>query len=249
MKVTIAAVAAAIAALSLAGATAAAAQSSGLRGLDKTAPPAQVTGARLQTGLLPASAFGPDFTVTNTLNTGAKLESTRATLQVPTASCSTFEGEIYVSGFGNTAGAVDFYVNADASTQRPEAIIDGLQDVIQFATASAAATFFTQAQAKYAACPSFSEPNPTDTSPGGGAFQISTLSVLKTAVSGGDQAFTVTQAIAPSETPGQTKYIDVLYVVAGTNVYSMWQESRTNDEPSPALMSQLIRKIQALYPH
>jgi hypothetical protein len=170
-------------------------------------------------------------------------------LQVPTASCSTFEGEIYVSGFGNTAGAVDLYVNADASTQRPEAIIDGFQDVIQFATAGAAATFFNQAQAKYAACPSFSEPNPTDTSPGGGAFQISTLGVLKTTVSGGDQAFTVTQAIALSETPGHTKYIDVLYVVAGTNVYSMWQESGTNDEPSPALMSQLIRKIQALYPH
>ena len=168
-------------------------------------------------------------------------------MAVPTASCSTFEGEIYVSGFGNTAGAVDLYVNADASGQSPDAIIDGFQDVIQFATASAAATFFGRAQAKYAACPSFSEPNPTDTSPGGGTFQISALAVLKTAVSG-DQAFTVTQAIALSETPGHTKYIDVLYVVAGTNVYSMWQESGTNDEPSPTLMGQLIRKIAALYP-
>jgi hypothetical protein len=248
MKFTIAAVAAAIAALSLAGASPAAGQTSGLRSPDKSAPVPQITGARLQAGLLPASAFGPDFTVTNTLNTGTKLESTRVTLQVPTASCSTFEGEIYVSGFGNTAGAVDLYVNADASTQRPEAIIHGFQDVIQFAAASAATTFFNQAQAKYAACPSFSEPNPTDTSPGGGAFQISTLSVFKTAV-GGDQAFTVTQEIALSETPGQTKYIDVLYAVTGTNVYSMWQESGTNDEPSPTLMAQLIRKIQALYPH
>jgi hypothetical protein len=247
VKLTIAAVAA-IAALSLAVASPAAAQPSGLRGQDKIAPPPQITGTRLQTGLLPASAFGPHFTVTNTLNTGGKLGSTHATMQVPTASCSTFEGEIYVSGFGNTAGAVDRYVNADASTQRPGAIIYGFQDVIQFATTSAATTFFNQAQAEYVACLSFSEPNPTDTSPGGGTFQISTLLVSNTTVSG-DQAFRVIQAIALSETPGHAKYIDVLYVLAGTNVYSLWQESGMNDEPSPTLMTQLIRKIQALYPH
>ena len=248
MKITIVAVAAAIAALSLAaaGPAVAAAQPAALRGPHKFTAP-QITGSRLQTGLLPAPAFGADFTVTDTLNTGGRLLSTRAALHVPTASCSTFEGKIYVSGFGNTAGALDLYVNQDAAVQHPEAIIDGFQDVLQFATARAAATFFTQANAKYAACPSFSEPNPTDTSPGGGTFQISTLAVSDTAVSG-DHAFTVTQAIALSETPGVTQFIDVLYVLAGTNVYSMWQYSGTNDEPSPMLMSQLIRKIQALYP-
>jgi hypothetical protein len=29
----------------------------------------------------------------------------------------------------------------------------------------------------------------------------------------------------------------------------MWQQSGTNDEPSPTLMGKLITKIQALYPH
>ena len=245
MKLTTAAVAAAIAALSLAAAGTAAAQPSGHLSPAKSAPP-QVTGSRLQTGLLPASAFGAGFTVKNTLNTGGKLlSSTQVTLRVPTASCSTFEGEIYVRGFGNTAGALDLYANPDASAF--PAVMYGLQDVLQFATASAAATFFAQAYARYGACLSFSEPNPTDTSPGGGTFQISTLAVSKTTV-GGDQAFTVTQTIALSETPGHTKYIDLLYVVDGTNVYSMWQEGGTNDEPSPALTSQLIRSIQALYP-
>ena len=208
----------------------------------------QISGTRLQAGLLPVSEFGAGFTVSTTLNTGGGLVSTQVALPVPTASCSTFEGKIYVSGFGNTAGALDKYVNPNAVVQLPEAIIQGFQDVLQFATTSAATTFFDQAHAKYAACQSFSEPNPTDTSPGGGTFQISTLGVSKTTVSG-EAAFSVTQAIAQSEKQGATRFIDILYAVAGPDVYSMWQQSGTNDEPSPTLMGQLIRKIQALYPH
>ena len=250
MKLRIAAIAAATAAHSLAAAWSAAgsaaAQPSALRSTPRSTPP-QLTGTRLQTGLLPASAFGTGFEAQSPYNSGAKLLSTRVTLNVPAASCSVFEGKIYAWGFGNTAGALDQFVNPNAATQPPQAINDGFQDVIQFATAGAAATFFTQARAKYAACPSFSEPNPTDTSPGGGTFQITTLSVAKATVSG-DQAFTVTQQLALSETPSVTDYINVLYVVAGTDVYSLWQDSGANGEPSPALMAQLIRKVQALYP-
>jgi hypothetical protein len=248
MKFTIVAVVVATAALfSAAAGPAGAAAASAKPSSPATATPPQLTGTRLQTGLLPATAFGAGFTLQTTLNTGAKLLSTRATLVVPTSTCSTFEGKIYVSGFGDTAGALNLYDNPNAAQERPEAMIDGFQDVIQFATTSAAATFFTQARVKYAACLSFSEPNPTDTNPGGGTFQISTLWESQTTV-GADQAFTVTQAIALSETPGSTRYINVLYVVAGTNVYSMWQYSDTNDEPNPTVMGQLIRKVQALYP-
>ena len=213
----------------------------------KSAVP-QISGSRLQTGLLPASAVGTGFTLGTTLNTGSGLLTTPATLNSTATSCSTFEGKIYVSGFGNSAGALDKYVNPNAAMQRPEAIIQGFQDVIQFATASAATTFFTAARAKYTTCQSFSEPNPTDTNPGGGTFQISTLGVSKT-TAGGNAAFSVTQQIALSESPGATEFIDVLYAVAGTDVYSMWQQNGTNDEPSPTLMGNLIKKIQGLYPH
>jgi len=245
MRVRIAAAAVAAAALSLAVAGPAAARPSGPRSHPRPPRPPQLTGSQLQAGLLPAAAFGPGFTLQATLNTGRKLLPAKVTLSVPAASCSTFEGKIYVSGFGDTAGALGSYVNPDAAAERPEAIIDGFQDVLQFATAGAAATFFSQAHAKYIACPSFSEPDPADTNPGGGAFQISTLGVSKTTV-GGDQGFTVTEVIALSEKPGSTRSIDILYAVAGPNVYSMWQQSGTNDEPSPALMSSLIQKIQAL---
>ena len=213
----------------------------------KSAVP-QISGSRLQTGLLPASAFGTGFTLGTTLNTGTGLLTTPTTLNPTTTGCSTFEGKIYVSGFGNSAGALDKYVNPNAAMQRPEAIIQGFQDVIQFATASAATTFFTAARAKYTACQSFSEPNPTDTNPGGGTFQISALGVSKT-TAGGNAAFSVTQQIALSESPGATEFIDVLYAVAGTDVYSLWQQNGTNDEPSPTLMASLIKKIQGLYPH
>jgi len=250
-KIVAAGVAAAALGLAAAGAVAAAgsaaAQPSAHDSQLKSAPP-QVSGARLQTGLLPAAAFGTGFTLGTTLNTGSGLLTTPAAQNVPVTGCSTFEGKIYVSGFGNSAGALAKYVNPNAAMQRPEAIIQGFQDVIQFATASAATTFFTAARAKYTACQSFSEPNPTDTNPGGGTFQISTLGVSKTTVSG-DEAFSVTQQIALSETPGATEFVDVLYAVAGPDVYSMWQQSGTNDEPSPTLMGNLIKKIQGLYPH
>jgi hypothetical protein len=236
---------AAVGAVALAGS--AAAQPSARDGQLKSTVP-QISGSRLQTGLLPASAFGTGFTLGTTLNTGSGLLATPAVMNVPVTSCSTFEGKIYVSGFGNSAGALNKYVNPNAAMQRPEAIIQGFQDVIQFATASAATTFFTAARAKYTACQSFSEPNPTDTNPGGGTFQIGTLGVSKTTVSG-DVAFAVTQQIALSETPGAAEFVDVLYAVAGTDVYSMWQQSGTNDEPSPTLMASLIKKVQALYPH
>jgi PknH-like extracellular domain len=210
--------------------------------------PPQISGSRLQTGLLPASSFGTGFTLGTTLNTGSSLMANPTMPNVPAMSCGTFEGKIYVSGFGNSAGALNQYANPNAATERPEAIIQGFQDVIQFATASAATTFFTAARTKYTTCQSFSEPNPTDTNPGGGTFQINVLAVSKTTVSGA-VAFSVTQQIALSEKPGATEFIDVLYVVAGTDVYSMWQQSGTNDEPSPTLMGSLIKKIQGLYPH
>ncbi len=55
----------------------------------KSAPP-QVTGSRLQSALLPPSAFGPDFTFSASLNAGGKLQTTRAKYHVPSMSCSAF---------------------------------------------------------------------------------------------------------------------------------------------------------------
>jgi hypothetical protein len=37
--------------------------------------------------------------------------------------------------------------------------------------------------------------------------------------------------------------------VAGTNVYDLSDASGTNDEPSVKLMTTVIHRVQALYPH
>jgi hypothetical protein len=241
VKLGIITVVATAVALSLATAGSAAAGTAG------HARPPQVTGSRLQTGLLPASAFGDGFTLGASLSTGRKMQPTRATKHVPTMSCAVFEGQVFFGVYGDTAGALALYVNPNAAAQFPEGIFYGYQVVVQFATTRAAATFFAQSRAKFAQCQSFSEPNPGDGAPGGGTFQVGSVSVAKTSVSG-NRAFSVTQSIAMSENPGTSWYRNILFVVSGTNVYSLWQTRGVNDEPSPAVMSRFIHKIQGLYP-
>jgi hypothetical protein len=243
MKFRTVMVTAAVAALSFAAAGSAAAQTTGHRAQRMPASPPQVTGARLLSGLLSPSAFGNGFTFGASLNSGSKLQSTHAQKHVSGMSCAGFQGSEWVSGFGNTAGAAEKYNNPSPTLVT---IFYGFEDVLQFASTQAAATYFNQADAKYASCREFSEPNPGDTKPGGGTYQVNVLGVSKTTVRG-DRGFTATQQIAESERPGVTLYINVLYVLGGANVYSLWQVNGTNDEPSPTVMSSLIHRIQRLY--
>lgn len=245
MKFKTVMVTAAVAALSFAAAGSAAAQTRGHPVQRMPASPPQVSGARLLTGLLSPSAFGDGFTFGASLNSGGKLQSTHAQKHVSGMSCSAFEGSEWVSGFGNTAGAAEKYTNPNWSASAP-GLAYGFEDVLQFATTAAAATYFNQADAKYGSCRDFSELNPGDTKPGGGTFQVNVLVVSKATVSG-DRGFSITQQIAESERPGVTVYINVLYVIAGANVYSLWDVNSTNDEPSPTAMGSLIHRIQGLY--
>ncbi len=113
-------------------------------------PAPQVTGVRLQSALLPASAFGDGFTATDRLNTGNKLWSTRTRIKPSSLSCVNFETYVFVGGFGNTAGAADSVDNPNpAFADYPSVILGGDQAVLQFRTAQAAASFYSQAYAKY----------------------------------------------------------------------------------------------------
>lgn len=248
MKFRIITVVATAAALSFVIAGSAVAGAAGHATVHRTARPPQVNGSRLQTGLLPPSAFGDSFTTGMTLNTGRKLQPTRATRHVPSMSCAAFEDRVFFGVFGDTAGALSMYVNPNAPAQFPVTIFYGYQAVDQFPTTRAAGTFFAQSRAKFAHCQSVSEPNPGDGAPGGGTFQVSTISVAKTSVSG-YQGFIVTQLIAMSESPGTSWYRNILFVASGADVYSLWEVSGVNDEPSPAVMTRLIHRIQALYLH
>jgi len=234
MKVKIVAVLAAATALSFTAVGSAAAQPLG------PAQPAQVNGVRLQAAMLAPSAFGSGYTFEEALNSGTKLQSTHAKDHVPSMSCNAFEDKVYISSFGDTAGAVLRYSNPNWFSSYPNTVVQGDEYVLQFATNAAAATFYSQAQAKYAACSTLNEPFFKTTA------EVDTLSVAKTTISG-NKAFVVTQRLTA---PGyKVLYLLYLYVVSGTDVYDLSDISGTNDEPSHALMSQLIHRVKALYPH
>jgi hypothetical protein len=211
----------------------------------KPAPPPQVSGSRLQSALLPSSAYGDGFVTLNSLNSGNKLWSTHATLHVPGMGCATFEGARYVGGFGNTAGATDFVDNPNpAIADYPSLILTAEQDVVQFGTTGAAASFYSQAFAKYEQCSDFTVPDPVFDS----TDELSTQSFTKTTISK-NQAFEVLQLESLSALPALSFYVNTTVVLAGTNVYTIDETNGVNDPVSPSLLSTLINRVQKLYPH
>jgi hypothetical protein len=247
MKFKMAMVTAAATALSFAAAGSAAAQTLGHLDQRMPASPPQITGSRLARGLLPASAFGSSFKSSRPSDTGGRLVSTRV-LQTPDSlSCGAFANNPYVQNWGNTAGAGVNYLNSDWLSDWPSTQYSVGQIVLQFATAHAASTFYHEAYAKFKACRSYAVPNPSDTSPGGGAYDVTDPSTSQATISG-NQAFMTLESWVPAENSNTTYYIGVIYVVSGTNVYYIYELTGTNDEPSQALMSDLIHRVQSQYP-
>ena len=232
---------AAVMALSLALAGSAAA--SPLGHASKPAP--QVTGVRLQSALLPASAFGSGFTVIGRLNSGKKLRSTRAWIKPSTLSCANFEEYIYVWGFGNTAGAVDSVNNPNpAFADYPSVVLGGDQAVLQFKTAKAAASFYSQAYTRYKQCSAFTESDTADNI----QFELTNQSLTKTTINK-HQAFQLIQYVDISSLPALNFYQNTSVVLAGTNVYTIDDVNGTNDPIPTSLLGRFVNRVQALYKH
>lgn len=211
-----------------------------------TSAGAQVPGTVLQTALLPASDFGAGFSpvVSGAPNSGSRVLTPGPGLNPAILDCSDFESQVYLDAFGQTAGALASFTNPAWQIGNPD-IWDGQESVFQFASGQAAATFYQRAYARYQGCQPLTVPQPSDTSIGGGALDLATMSITKTTVAG-YPAFEQVQFAARSETPGWTFFRNTLTVIAGPDVYQMFDYSGTDDEPSPALMSQLIRQVQQL---
>ena len=208
-------------------------------------PAPQVTGARLQAALLPASAFGDGFTVTQRLNSGNKLWSTRVNIKPSSLSCAGFELYRYVAGFGNTAGAMDSVGNPNPDfTNYPSIVLSGDQAVLQFKTASAAASFYNLAYARYQQCTAFTEPDPADST----QLEL-TLRSLSTTTIGKNKAFQVNQLVDITALPALSFYLNTAVVLSGANVYTIDDLNGTNDPVSVSLLGKLINRVQALYPH
>jgi hypothetical protein len=242
VKFTAIAVIATATALSLGAAGSAAASS--LSHKPKPAP--QVTGNRLQSALLPGSAFGDGFTVTRRLNTGNKLWPARARIKPSSLSCANFEEYIYVGGFGNTAGATSAIDNPDpAIADYPSVIFGGDEAVIQFKTAKAAASFYNQAYTRYQQCTHFTESFVADDSI---HFELSTQSLSRTTINK-NKAFQLIQQLDISEVPALSFYQNTAVVLAGTNVYTVDDANGTNDPISASLLGNLVHRVQGLYRH
>jgi len=240
MKLKAIAVMAAAAALSLA--MAGSALASPLSAKSKPAP--QLTGTRLQSALLPSSAFGAGFTVTGHLNTGKKLWSTKTRLKPSSLSCRNFAMFIYVGGFGNTAGAVDGVNNPNPDfANYPNIVVAGDQAVLQFKTTQAAASFYNQAYAKYKQCSAFTETLDNL------QLELTTSSLSTTTTINKNKAFQLIQYADVAALPVASEYLSTAFVLSGTNVYTIDDVSGTNDPISASLLRTFINRVQALYKH
>jgi hypothetical protein len=212
----------------------------------KAKPASQVTGVRLQSALLPTSAFGAGFRVTQRGNTGKKLLSTRAWIKPSKLSCAKFESYVYVGGFGNTAGAADSVDNPNpAIADYPSLVLGGDQDVLQFKTAQAAASFYSQAYTRYKQCSAFTATDPFDN---GIQWELTNQSLSKTTI-GKHQAFQLIQYVDLSALPVFNFYANTAVVLSGTNVYTIDDVNGINDPISASLLGKLINRVQALYKH
>jgi hypothetical protein len=208
----------------------------------RSKPAPQVTGTRLQSALLPASAFGSGFTAENRKNTGNKLLSTKAVIKPSSLSCRTFAMFIFIGGFGNTAGAVDGINNQNPNFEDPSTVYFDDQAVLQFKTAQAAASFYNQAYAKFKQCSAFTE------NLFGLQLELTTSSLSTTTVNK-NKAFQLIQYADIAALPIASQYQSTAFVLSGTNVYTIDNVSGTNDPISASLLSSLIKRVQALYRH
>jgi hypothetical protein len=244
MKVKMLAVIAVAAALSFSTAGAAAASPLGHPKHHKPKPKAvtQVTGKKLATALLPASAFEVGYTKSGEVDTGGSLFSSHVTQGASSIPCDDLG--IFALGQGQTAEAFDEVSPPDSSSE--PSLLSANQNISQFASSGAAWKFLGQEQARFSACQSY---NQTTGSLGNGglALAITIESVSRTKV-GNYPAFTVAQSAEVSISEGTgTFYIDTTVVQAGTNVYSI-QEWNSVDGTVPSWVpSKLISQTQKLY--
>jgi hypothetical protein len=208
----------------------------------KAKPAPQVTGTKLQSALLPTSAFGSGFTVTDHGNTGSKLVSAKAVLKLSSISCTAFGLFVFFKGFGNTAGAAEGVNNSNPDFEDPSSVAGGDQAVLQFKTTAAAASFYNQAYAKEKKCNAFNEDF------GGLTLELTTESLSTTTINK-NKAFQLIQHADIAELPIASEFQSTAFVLSGTDVYTIDDVSGTNDPISASLLSKFISRVQALYKH
>jgi hypothetical protein len=207
--------------------------------------PVQVSGAKLKSALLPASAFGSGFKLLGATSSGKSLWHQKARFHVPTMSCANFENQ-GLTPYGESAVATSAIINNNAATSTSLSDLNILYDqtVYQFPSTKAAATFYSQAHAKYASCKSFGAK--VSGGPSGGSTKITLKSIAKSKV-GKYRAFQLIQSIADPGLPsGVSLNLNTLVTVEGTDVFVV-VDFTTSNHPVPAkTMLKLVGRVKAL---
>jgi hypothetical protein len=209
------------------------------------AHPVQVSGARLKSALLPASTFGSGFKLVVATGTGKSLLHQKARNHVPTMSCANFENQA-LSSYGESAAAVSISDNQGATIGVGSTNVDLLyeQAAYQFPSVKAAATFYSQAHAKYATCRSFSEKT------GGGGMGDETLKITLKSISkikvGKYRAFRVREGVGISSVAGFSLSFNTLVTVEGTDVFIVTSFSVGNHPVSAKTMLKLVNRVMKL---
>jgi PknH-like extracellular domain len=202
--------------------------------------PIQVTGKQLRSALLPASEFVAGYVASNIADSGSKLEHLTR-YRVPSMSCRnfwTFAG--VVQGFGETAFATDL-VDNKAGVASVDEVFD--QSVYQFASTHGASVFYNQLNAKYRSCRSVTEPDGN-----GGTLRVTVHSQSKRLV-GGHQAVQIVAYFSDSKLKGVLVKFDVLWTMAGADIYMIDTTLLNTASPHPtqsSLTLKLIARVRAL---
>jgi hypothetical protein len=197
----------------------------------------QVSGNQLKSAFLPASDFGSGFQSQGAISSGSSLLHQPARGHISSMNCGSFEGTVGLGTFGETAFAVRFISHPNLSPDRYY-----FQSVVQFASTKAAASYYSQAHAKYATCTDFTETAPANSGLGGGSAKFTLHSISKTSI-GAYQAFRVGQSAAFSKF---SLLANTLVVVAGTDIFYIVSTGLTNDPVPASLMRNQISRVQRL---
>lgn len=217
----------------------------------KNVPVKQLTGAQLQSALLPPTAWGKTMKDALRVNTGKNLKSPHTVDRIATTSCSLFEldnlnpayGKL-TPAYGKTAQAQEGSYNTKPTPLLPTTPFAAFQYVSQFASVQAADTFYNQSYAKFKACKSFTWPAAETNYPKYGDLHLTTQNWWDTTV-GNYPAFALSQLSVYSKQP-HPFIINTLVTVAGADVYLIYILNIGNVQPSHAVMSQLISRVQRL---
>ena len=208
----------------------------------RSKPALQVSGTRLQSALLPASAFGAGFTVIDHKNTGSKLRSTNVVIKPSSLSCQTFATFIFIGGFGNTAGAVDGVNNPNPNFADPSTVYFDDQAVLQFKTTQAAASFYNQAYTKFKQCSAFTETED------GLQLELTTSSLSSTTVNK-NKAFQPHPVRRHRRAVHRQPVPEHRVRARRHERHTVDNVSGTHDPISASLLNSLIKRVQALYRH